>query len=98
MTSREAAFGHNKKAKTERTPFCTLFLIALEDFMLRLLLVCAVISIAFEMGFADASHRKTGNNITIYIIYRAWIEGAAIFVAVFIVSFVGSFNDYKKEE
>ena len=28
----------------------------------------------------------------------AWIEGFAIFVAVFIVSMVGSYNDYKKEE
>lgn len=28
----------------------------------------------------------------------AWIEGFAIFLAVFIVVFVGSYNDYKKEE
>ena len=28
----------------------------------------------------------------------AWIEGAAIFIAVFIVATVGSYNDYKKEE
>ena len=27
-----------------------------------------------------------------------WIEGFAIFLAVFIVAFVGSYNDYKKEE
>ncbi len=34
---------------------------ALQDFMLRLLLVCAVISIVFDMAFAeDNSHRKTG--------------------------------------
>ena len=31
-----------------------------------------------------------------YII--AWVEGFAIFVAVFIVSTIGSWNDYKKEE
>ena len=55
--------------------------------MLRLLLVCAVVSIAFDLGFSDAKHRKT-----------AWIEGTAIFLAVFIVAFVGSYNDYKKEE
>lgn len=61
---------------------------ALEDFMLRLLLVCAVIAIAFDLGFAvDNEERKT-----------AWIEGAAIFLAVFIVASVGSWNDYKKEE
>jgi len=28
----------------------------------------------------------------------AWIEGFAIFLAVFIVVLVGSYNDYKKEE
>ena len=61
---------------------------AMEDFMLRLLLVCAIISIIFDLGFAsDNDERKT-----------AWIEGAAIFVAVFIVASVGSYNDYKKEE
>lgn len=27
----------------------------------------------------------------------AWIEGFAIFVAVFVVAFVGSWNDYQKE-
>jgi hypothetical protein len=55
--------------------------------MLRVLLVCAVVSIAFDLAFSDPAHRNT-----------AWIEGAAIFLAVFIVSFVGSFNDYRKEE
>jgi len=28
----------------------------------------------------------------------AWIEGTAILVAVFLVAFVGAWNDYKKEE
>lgn len=27
----------------------------------------------------------------------AWIEGTAIFIAVFVVAFVGSWNDYQKE-
>lgn len=42
---------------------------------------------------------------TAYLIYEstnyyniAWVEGFAIFLAVFIVVFVGSYNDYKKEE
>jgi hypothetical protein len=35
-----------------RTPFYKLFLGALDDFMLKLLLVCAIISISFDMGFA----------------------------------------------
>ena len=55
--------------------------------MLKLLLVCAVISIAIDLGFAEKGEHS-----------HAWIEGAAIFLAVFIVAFVGSWNDYKKEE
>jgi magnesium-transporting ATPase (P-type) len=64
-----------------------LFFGALEDFMLRLLLVCACISISIDLGFAEAHERS-----------HAWIEGFAIFVAVFVVASVGSWNDYKKEE
>jgi len=30
-------------------------------------------------------------------LFIAWIEGFAIFVAVFVVAFVGSYNDYQKE-
>lgn len=55
--------------------------------MLKLLLVCACISISIDMGFAEPSDRP-----------HAWIEGAAIFIAVFVVATVGSWNDYKKEE
>jgi hypothetical protein len=39
----------------------------------------------------------TERQVTRFIII-AWIEGFAILVAVFIVSGVGSWNDYKKEE
>ena len=89
----------------KRTPFCTLFLGALDDFMLKLLLVCAVVSISFDLGFAHSDERKTGTSKYLLVCTRfninfilAWIEGAAIFLAVFIVSGVGSYNDYKKEE
>ncbi len=77
-------YGSNYKEVAKRTPFCTLFFGALDDFMLKLLLVCAVISIAFGMGFAhDNAERK-----------HAWIEGGAIFIAVLFVASVGSYNDY----
>jgi len=55
--------------------------------MLKLLLVCACISISIDLGFADPKDRKI-----------AWIEGTAIFIAVFVVASIGSWNDYKKEE
>jgi len=71
-----------------RTPYCAFFMKAIDDFMLKLLLVCATINIGFEVGFAhDEKERKV-----------AWIEGFSIFLAVFIVVFVGSYNDYKKED
>lgn len=60
LDERERVFGTNKKDPVKRTPFCTLFFGALEDFMLRLLLVCAVISIAFDMGFAEAGDLSHG--------------------------------------
>ena len=64
--------------------------------MLRLLLVCACISISIDMGFAEPHERSHGKYSTLII--KAWIEGFAIFVAVFVVASVGSWNDYKKEE
>lgn len=63
--------------------------------MLRILIVCAVISIAFGEGFANTNVEQGGDPNA----YKtSWIEGAAIFAAVFVVSSVGSWNDYKKEE
>jgi len=49
---RTEEFGSNFKAVTKRTPFCKLFIGAMEDFMLRILLVCAVVSIIFGEAFA----------------------------------------------
>jgi magnesium-transporting ATPase (P-type) len=107
---RKIAFGTNYKEPPKRTPFCKLFMGALEDFMLRLLLFCAVVSIVFDEAFAeDDEERKTGmkkvknkiiNKLTTYtyLFNIGWIEGAAIFFAVFVVAFVGSYNDYKKEQ
>jgi Ca2+ transporting ATPase len=57
---REEHFGSNYKEPQKRTPFCRLFMGAMEDFMLRLLLVCAVISISIDMGFADEHDRSHG--------------------------------------
>jgi len=36
--------------------------------------------------------------LNLILLNIAWIEGTAIFVAVFVVATVGSYNDYKKEE
>lgn len=38
------------------------------------------------MGFSDNEHRKI-----------AWVEGFAIFMAVFVVAFFGAYNDWAKD-
>jgi hypothetical protein len=58
---------------------------ALEDFMLRVLLVAGCVSIILEM-IAKPDHRTT-----------AWFEGFAIILAVFIVVLVTAVNNKKKE-
>ena len=55
---RDEHFGSNYKAPPKRTPFCKLFIGALDDFMLKLLLVCACISISIDVGFAESHERS----------------------------------------
>ena len=86
LDQRDFVFGSNYKAPLERTPFCQLLLAALDDFMLKILIVCAFFSIGVDMGFATPEERS-----------HAWIEGFAILVAVAVVSLVGAGSDYKKE-
>ena len=64
--------------------FWKLLWVALDDFMLKILIVSAVISIAISMVF------EKDKSI-------AWVEGGAILVAVAVVSLVTAVNDYKKE-
>jgi magnesium-transporting ATPase (P-type) len=86
IADRTEVFGTNHKDPPGRTPFLTLLLDALDDFMLKLLLVCACISIAVDMGFAAEKDRS-----------HAWVEGFSIFLAVAVVSLVSSVSDYQKE-
>ena len=53
---------------------------------MRILLVAAVLSIALEVGTADAAERS-----------KAWIEGFAVLMAVFVCATVTAVNDYQKE-
>ena len=58
--SRKAVFSTNYKAPPVMTPYYKLFFTALDDFMLKFLLVCAVIQIVIECSFADKDHLPTG--------------------------------------
>lgn len=54
---RTSVFGTHHKDPPQRTPFLTLVLEALDDFMLKLLLICATVIIPVEVGFADEHER-----------------------------------------
>jgi P-type Ca2+ transporter type 2B len=86
FNKRDKTFGDNVKEPTVRSTFFSLFMEALDDLMLKILIVCAFISIIINMIFEE-EHRAI-----------AWIEGGAILLAVFVVSSVTAWNDYKKEE
>ena len=58
---------------------------ALDDLMLKILIVSAIVSMIISTIFEEDKA-------------IAWIEGAAILVAVIVVSGVTAWNDYKKEE
>lgn len=85
IEERDLVFGSNAKDPPKRSSFCKLMLQALDDLMLKVLIVAALISLIISMIF-EGDHREI-----------AWVEGAAILVAVFVVSFVTAYNDYTKE-
>jgi magnesium-transporting ATPase (P-type) len=79
--------GAINKEPPKQTGFFKLFLIALDDLMLKILLVSSIISIIISMIFADDDERPI-----------AWVEGAAILCAVIVVTTVTAWNDYQKEK
>lgn len=83
---RSEQFGNNYRAPLTAKSWLRLFWAALDDFMLKVLIFASIFSIVFDMVLADKEHKK-----------HAWIEGAAIMVAVLLVAGVGSFVDWKKE-
>ena len=60
LEKRVSHFGTNRKEAPERTPYMVFFIKAIDDFMLKLLLVCACVDIGFELGFSHAEERSTG--------------------------------------
>ena len=87
LEARTEVFGSHHKDPPKLTPFFVLVLGALDDFMLKLLIVCAIIAIPIDVGFAEPDERSF-----------AWVEGFAILVAVALVSLVSASSDYSKEK
>lgn len=84
--ARSAQFDNNYRAPLKAKMWIQLFCAALDDFMLKVLIVAAIVSLTLDMILAEPHHRS-----------HAWIEGFAIMVAVALVASVGSFVDWKKE-
>lgn len=83
---RKTAYGNNEKQVKEPPSFLALVWEAMQDFILRILLVVAIVLIIIEVSLAAEEDRQ-----------KAWIEGFAILIAVFVCAFVTAFNDYQKE-
>ena len=85
IEGREAAFGSNKVFVEPVPPFCSYVCDALEDMMVRILIVAAIVSIVLGVAFGDDPSQD-------------WIDGVSIVVAVLVVVLVGSITDYQKEQ
>jgi len=87
FTDRVQFFGKNEFDEPPAKTFFHFFFNAMKEPILILLLVFSIVSIIVGVAFPEPGHEKTG-----------WIEGFAIFLAVFLVSSVSSFNDWSKEK
>lgn len=85
IETRRKQGGSNSMPKKELTPFYKMVWAASEDFMLRILMLAAILSLTLGLAFAE--NKKV-----------EWIEGAAILFAVLIVILVTAVNDYLKEK
>ena len=82
---REEVYGSNKNYIEEVPSFCSFVWEALEDFMVRVLIICAILSIALGCTLSDEPSKD-------------WIDGVSIIIAVLIVVMVGSITSYQKEK
>lgn len=87
FSDRSAFFGNNYRPPLKAKSFCTIFFEALDDFMLKVLIVAATGSLIFEYIGADPEDYG-----------HAWFDGAAIYLAVLIVSGFSAFVDWRKEK
>ena len=82
--TRVEEYGANKITRKPPRPFWELCLDELEDLMLRILIVCAFISITVGAIFEPDD--------------GGWVDGIAILLAVVVVVLVGGLNNYQKEK
>ena len=85
IDNRENDFGSNRVFIEPVPPFCSYVYEALEDLMIRILIVAAVIQIV--LGVTPLSEDPS----------KDWIDGFSIIIAVLVVTIVGSVTNYQKE-
>jgi magnesium-transporting ATPase (P-type) len=84
LDDREEKFGSNKVFVEPVPPFCAYVWEALEDLMIRILIVSAIVSIVLGCTLSDDPSKD-------------WIDGLSIIIAVVVVVLVGSITNYQKE-
>ena len=81
---RKEYYGSNKVFVEPVPPFCAYVWEALEDMMVRILIVCAIVQIVLGCTLSDDPSKD-------------WIDGVSIIVAILVVVLVGSITNYQKE-
>ncbi|KAF9130356.1 hypothetical protein BGW39_003150 [Mortierella sp. 14UC] len=104
FADREQYFGRNVLPKRKPKTIFQLMWMALQEKILILLLIAAVVSIGLgiyeDYGMDHPPRPRYDRNYNMVNTEDAkisWVEGVAILFAVMIVVFVGSINDYQKE-
>jgi len=81
---RENDFGSNKVFIEPVPPFCSYVWEALEDLMVRILIIAAIVQIVLGVTLGEEPEKD-------------WIDGLSIIVAILVVTLVGSITNYQKE-
>ncbi|KAF9327226.1 hypothetical protein BG006_009429, partial [Podila minutissima] len=106
LATREEFFGKNFLPQRKQKSIFQLMWMALQEKILILLLVAAIVSIGlgiYEDVFMTHPPPTPRYNRDLELVIQedpkiAWVEGVAILVAVMIVVLVGSINDFQKEK
>jgi len=107
IAQRQVQYGHNKEPDPVIVPFIKIWFDALKDKTLIILMIAAVVSLVLGIFVPSSTSTDECANLGVSSsdIVEAdkefntdWIEGAAILVAVFLVSFCGSISDYSKQK
>lgn len=103
IVKRQEVFGANRLAPVKSKSFLRLVWEALQDKVMILLSIAAVVSLSIGIyqdikGDSDAKPITDINGNTLVSQKPHWIEGVAILVAIVIVVLAGSINDFRKEK